>query len=126
MLRPYSDCGKTDGVGASSIAVEGMSYENAQGDGHGCGELRLPFITAAFDTSSCSVEPGGSGHAGSSCDSWFAIDASFAGYAGVTGCSCDSGGTGRSRLEKQTRLGLDALGRWAGSGLLGLAHSAER
>ena len=47
-----SRAGKTIGVGASSMDMEGMSYENAHSDGYGCGLFGICFVTAAFDTGS--------------------------------------------------------------------------
>lgn len=40
--------GKTIGRGVSSIALEGMSYEDAHSDGHGCGLFRVHIIDTAF------------------------------------------------------------------------------
>src|SRR5882757_1964380 len=91
---------KTIGRGASSIAVEGMSYEDAHCF-YDWGEFCLPIIVAAFDAGSGSGAPSGSG-------------------GGECGGSC------YSCLGKLTRLGLDPLGRRACGGLLRLAHSAER
>jgi len=60
--------------------MEGMSYENAHSDGHGCGLFCLHIIAAAFDAGSGSSWCGGSGareYSGSS-DSSVACDAGFA------------------------------------------------
>jgi hypothetical protein len=119
--------GKTDGVDASSIAVEGMSYENAHSDGYGGGVLRLHIIGTAFDASSSSSGPGGSGHAGGSGISrhaGFGCDARYARSSGYAGCACGSGDS-RGTSVGRACLGLDALGRWASGGLLRSAHSLE-
>src|ERR1700716_3200984 len=67
---------KTIGLGASSIAVEGMSYEDAHCF-HDWGEFCLPIIIAAFDAGSGSGAPSGSGtgECGGSCDADRSCDA---------------------------------------------------
>ena len=113
----------------------GDVHEDAHGFDDG-GVFRLPFIAAAVGTGSGSGEPGGSSYArepgssgsatgcGGSCHASFAIDASLACDSGVARCTCDafrtgnSRGTGRSGVGTLARLGFNALGRWAGGGLL--------
>src|SRR6266403_1538424 len=95
---------------------EGMSYEDAHSDGHGCGLLRLHIIDIAFDTGAGSGEPGGSGTGGStvSCDASFGGDACCARSTGRAGRSICSGYTGVG--ERALRDAVYALGGWAGGG----------
>ena len=75
-----SRAGKTIGVGASSMDMGGMSYEDAQSDGDGCGLFRLHIIDTAFDAGACSDGPGGSGTTGCS-------GSYYANFDGDSGCS---------------------------------------
>src|SRR6266436_1884832 len=80
---------KTIGRGASSIAVEGMSYEDAHCF-YDWGEFRLHIIVAAFDAGSGAGAPSGSG-------------AKYGGgVSGDAGCSCDAGASGHASHSRDT------------------------
>jgi len=53
----FVEGGKTIGRGVSSIAVEGMFYEDAHSDGHGCGLFRIHIIDTAFGARAGSGQP---------------------------------------------------------------------
>src|SRR5712675_756970 len=82
---------KTIGWDASSIAVEGMSYEDAHCF-YDWGEFCLHIIVAAFDAGSGSGAPSGSGAGacGGSCD---ASHSCYAGASCDASHSCDTGGS---------------------------------
>jgi hypothetical protein len=88
---------KTIGRGASSIAVEGMSYEDAHCF-YDWGEFCLHIIVTAFDAGSGSGAPSGSGggQCGGSSDSGHSCYACDSGYAShcYTGGSCHAGAAG--------------------------------
>lgn len=116
--------GKTIGRGVSSIAVEGMSYEDAHSDGHGGGLFRLHIIDTALGTGAGPGWPGGSGTAEfnvSRC-------ASFGGGARrpcSARCSwrsrttCCPAVTGYPGVDKRALWdAVNKLGEWTGGGLL--------
>src|SRR6266404_3526551 len=83
--------GKTIGRGASSIAVEGMSYEDAHCF-YDWGEFCLHIIVAAFDAGSGPGAPSGSG--GGECgDSCYAGASDYAGASRDASHSRDTGGS---------------------------------
>src|SRR5438445_11540615 len=115
---------KTMGRGVSSIAVEGMSYEDAHSDGHGCGLFRLHIIDTAFGARAGSGQPGSAGTAEFS----VSCCASFGGGAHRS-CSarcswrsrttCCPAVAGYSGVGKRAFWdGVYASGRWTCGGLL--------
>jgi hypothetical protein len=119
--------GKTIGVSASSMDMEGMSYEDAHSDGYVGGLFRLHIIDTAFGTRAGSSEPGGSGTGGG-------VVSCYASFGGDARCSqrsccprrsrtaCCPGGAACSSYagmgERILTDAIHALGRWAGRGLL--------
>src|SRR5258707_11831945 len=91
---------KTIGRGASSIAVEGMSYEDAHCF-YDWGEFCLHIIVAAFDAGSGSGAPSGSG-AGEYDGSGDAGHSCYAGASGDASHSRDTGGSFLSSLAGGT------------------------
>lgn len=113
--------GKTIGRGVSSIAVEGMSYEDAHSDGHGCGLFRIHIIDTAFGARAGSGQPGSAGTAefSVSCSASFGGGARRSRSARCPRSTCRPAGAGCSGVGKRAlRDGVYALGRWTCGGLL--------